>query len=173
MVSVSSCSPGTCSGRLPRQHQWHTLTPVRPSHDSCHNLQTSQLFPPQHIPGGIGTSTHAVAVGGLHPRVRVHGLIHWFSFQFHTKCIELSGRTYTFCNTKSYKQQFQTLDTDEHACKSDSENVLQRAESSTPGHPLGNPRIYSVQNHRKNLGKTRQVDCLEKANKNQKTPRCL
>lgn len=52
----------------------------------------TQLLPPheQHVPGGIGASTHAIAVGGLHPRVGVHGLIHWLSFQFHSQCIELS-----------------------------------------------------------------------------------
>lgn len=94
------------------QYQRHTLTPevnlrqtksLLMSQFRDHFRERPNYFHPKYVPGGIGTSTHAIAVGGLHPRVGVHGLIHWFSFQFHAQCIELNGRSYTFCNTKSYK----------------------------------------------------------------------
>lgn len=45
--------------------------------------------PSQHLPWGVGATSHGVAVGGPHPRVRVDGFVHGLLPQLHAKCIQL------------------------------------------------------------------------------------
>ena len=111
-----------------------------------------------HLPGRIGTSTHAIAVGGLHPRVGLHGLIHWLSFPFHSQGIELSGET-ILSTTQNHTKDGSGLG---HRCK---------WPSTLPQDSHQEIQEYTQQiESREKPGKGESSGCLE-ANEDQKTSR--